>query len=138
MKTAMRWGALFFLTTTVYASNCESMARAYWKVDTQLKKVEWLKVSQKMQKFCAPLVEDSAANVLLTFQAGKKTFTRRLLVPLETIHEQLDAKKELKPTIVSDTVVYLDSPIPLWAQKSQVKITEIANGKLLGSGEAKP
>lgn len=136
MKTLMRWGALFFLTTSVYAA-CEDMARVHWKVDTQLKKIEVLKVSQKIEKFCEPLVEDSAANILLTFKAGQKSFQRRLLVPLETVHEQLDSKKELKPTLVLDRELYLDSPIPLWAKTAELKITEISSGKLLGAG-AKP
>lgn len=129
----MRWGALFFLTTSVYAA-CEDMSRVYWKVNTQLKKVEQLKVSQKIEKFCQPLVEDSAANVLLSFKAGAKSFQRRLLVPIETTHEQLDTKKELKPTVVESQELYLDSPIPVWARKAELKITEISSGKLLGSG----
>ncbi len=133
MKTVMRWGALFFLTTSVYAA-CEDMSRVYWKVNTQLKKVELLKVSQKIEKFCQPLVEDSAANVLLSFKAGTKSFQRRLHVPIETIHEQLDTKKELKPTLVESQELYLDSPIPVWARKAELKITEISSGKLLGSG----
>jgi|GEM_PF-4139180 len=133
MKTVMRWGALFFLTTSVYAA-CEDMSRVYWKVNTEQKKVEQLKVSQKLEKFCEPLVEDSAANVLLTFKAGAKTFQRRLLVPLDTIHEQLTSKKDLKPTVVESQDLYLDSPIPVWARKAELKITEISSGKLLGSG----
>ena len=132
MKTVMRWGALFFLTTSVYAA-CEDMARVHWKLDTQLKKVEVLKISQKIEKFCEPLVEDSAANLLLTFQAGKKIFLRRLLVPLEVMHEQLK-EDELTPTLIAEKEIYLDSPIPLWARTASLKITELATGKLLGAG----
>lgn len=129
----MRWGALFFLTTSVYAA-CEDMSRVYWKVNTQRKQVEQLKVSQKLETFCAPLVEDSAANVLLTFKAGARTFQRRLLVPLDTIHEQLDPKRELRPTVVESQELFLDSPVPIWARDAELKITEISSGKLLGSG----
>ena len=132
MKTVMRWGALFFLTTSVYAA-CEDMARVHWKLDTQLKKVEVLKVSQKVEKFCEPLVEDSAANLLLTFQAGNKTFQRRLLVPLEVVNEQLK-KNEFTPTLLAEKEIYLDSPIPLWARSASMKITELATGKFLGAG----
>ena len=128
----MRWGALFFLTTSVYAA-CEEMARVHWKLDTQLKKVEVLKVSQKIEKFCEPLAEDSAANLLLTFQAGNKSFQRRLLVPLEVVHEQLK-KSELTPTLMAEKDIYLDSPVPLWARTASLKITELATGKLLGAG----
>jgi hypothetical protein len=132
MKTVMRWGALFFLTTSVYAA-CEDMARVHWKIDTRLKKVEVLKISQKIEKFCEPLVEDSAANLLLTFQAGNKSFQRRLLVPLEVMHEQLK-EDELTPTLIAEKEIYLDSPIPLWARTASLKITELATGKLLGAG----
>lgn len=132
MKTVMRWGALFFLTTSVYAA-CENMARVHWKLDTQQKKVEVLKISQKVERFCAPLVEDSAANVLLTFQAGSRTFQRRLLVPLEVVNEQLK-QNELTPTLVAEKEIYLDSPIPLWARSASVKITELTTGKFLGAG----
>lgn len=128
----MRWGALFFLTTSVYAA-CENMARVHWKLDTQQKKVEVLKISQKVERFCAPLVEDSAANVLLTFQAGSRTFQRRLLVPLEVVNEQLK-QNELTPTLVAEKEIYLDSPIPLWARSASVKITELTTGKFLGAG----
>jgi hypothetical protein len=132
MRTVMRWGALFFLTTSVYAA-CEEMARVHWKLDTQLKKVEVLSISQKVEKFCGPLVEDSAANLLLSFQAGSKSFQRRLLVPLEVVHEQLK-KNELSPTLLAEKDIYLDSPIPLWARSAPMKITELATGKLLGTG----
>ena len=109
------------------------MARVHWKLDTRLKKVEVLKISQKVETFCEPLVEDSAANLLLTFQAGNKTFQRRLLVPLEVVNEQLK-KTELTPTLVAENEIYLDSPVPLWAKTASLKITELPTGKLLGAG----
>lgn len=128
-----RWGALFLLSSTVNAA-CLELARANWRVNLKQQTAVSLGQLKKVEKFCTPLVEDPAANVLLKLSQGEQRFERRLLVPLLRHWDKLE-KGKLTGGAHQEKEVFFESLAPVWATKASIEVIDLASGQVLAKGK---
>jgi hypothetical protein len=127
---------LFILIPQLSSAACQDMVRAYWRFSPQKKTLELVNFAPKAIEFCQPLVHDTSANVVMKIEANSKLFSRPLFIPFYDHWDSLSGD-ELQGGAPLAADIYFDSPIPLWAKKSKLKLISLETNEEIGSGEMK-